>query len=209
MSDATLIPIGATLTVAQAVNTGLGFLYDPNQATFEIDSDGDWRLLHIKCTREENAPWVISLENAKLTDLQNIYNAGAPEYNPPRIVCSIDQAVPETTVGGNANVMPPLFETYAHTNPQLTYNYPFFVQVSGGGEEPFSLVTQMQYSVTIVQEVGTYIIPIAYHSTADGVADVRQVARSDLSFWPMPKHAVWGKFEKIIGLQATTVLPPP
>lgn len=213
MSDASYVPIGASLTVKQAVDAALGFLYDPNQAVFEIDSDADWRLLHIRCSRDVTldpaAQWGVSLENAKLTDLQKIYTAGQAEYDPPRIVCNTGDAVPETTLGANSDVFPPVFEQYAANNPIEDYPYPQNIKTADGGENPLSLQVQKTYSLTIVQEVGTYIFPIAYHRNTQAGVDVRQVLRSDLAFWPMPRHAVWSQYQKIIGLNASTILPPP
>lgn len=211
MSDATFIPIGGSLSVEQAVDKALSYLYDPNMAVFEIDSDSDWGLIHIKCTRVQNGGWVFALENAKVTDLMKIYTFGEPEYDPPRIVCSSDTPVPETTTGLNNDVTPPLFELYdwnIFNNPEINYTYPAFIETATG-QQPLTLKTRMRYTVTIVQEIGTYIIPIAYHRNTAQKTEVLQIARSDASFWPMPKHAVWGKFEKIIGLEASTVLPPP
>jgi len=189
-------------------------LYDGNQATYEIDSDGDWRLLHIRCSREMVAgvpgPWGVSLENAKLNDLQKIYApyTGA-EYDPPRIVCINGEAVLANIEPPNNDASPPLVQEYAGGEPVINqYPYTQQVMVAGGGSLPLTLVTQKMWTLCALHEIGTYIIPIAYHRNTDAGVAVEQVVRSDVSFWPMPSHASWAFHEKIIGLEASTTLPP-
>ena len=215
MADASLIPIGASITVLEALNKTLGVLYDANLATYEIESDGDWRLLHIRCSRGMvegvPGPWGVSLENAKLNDLQKIYApyTGA-EYDPPRIVSRIGEAVPENIEPPNNDVSPPYVQEYAGGEPiYYQYPYPEQIGVASGGFLPLQLVTQKMFTLCALHEIGTYIIPIAYHRNTDGGVAVEQVVRSDVSFWPMPSHAAWSYHEKIIGLEASTTLPPP
>jgi hypothetical protein len=96
-----------------------------------------------------------------------------------------------------------------YESPPLTYTYPSLINVAEGGVFPLTLITQMMFNITTVEEIGTYIIPIAYHRNIGDGVQVEQVLRSDASFWPMPKHAIWSEFEKIVSLSTTTALPPP
>lgn len=212
MSDSTFVPIGSSVEVVSAINKDLGLLVDGNLATYRLDSDSEWRLLHVRCSRTAETQWAFSLENAKLTDLQKIYDEDAPEYDPPRIMDFQGRVVVNNPSAPNAGIDPPNFRGPfswgEEPSPESSYLYPHLVKIEDGSSQPLSLRTEWNYHVTSVQEVGTYILPIAYHRNTGGGVEVVQIARSDLSFWPMPPHAVWSRFEKIVGLEGGTELPP-
>lgn len=204
--DTTFVSIGESLTVKEAVNKALPFLLDANQALFEIDSDSEPRLIHLVCSRgaADNTPWTVRLENDKLTEIQKYFTApneeghDAEKYNPPRVVDSFGQLVPEPgTSIGDAGFFPSLIKNLTRPGNYGEYTfytklYDFYPLIPGGAQVSFlKMDGEQRYRHHIIQEVGTYIVPICYHRTTDKGFESIQVLRSDAQFWPMPPHAAY------------------
>lgn len=205
MPDLSAIPLGTGIQIFTGLNAALGYLFDPNRATYKINSSSsEWCLIYIRATKDESlTDWQFTLESNTVTNVAKIYDKTDPAYDPPRVVDMLEDPIP---VNNNETV--PAFEPYINPEAtQNTYMVPGIMPASGGSVD-LIITTEIKFRKHIIQEVGTYIMPIAYHIATDAGLDIRQVARSDWAFWPMPHHAAWHRAEEIISFTGSTDLPP-
>lgn len=210
--DSSFVSIGGSLTVKEAINKALPYLLDANQQLFEIDSDSNPRLIHLRVTRSNGqAPWSCTLQNSELSDLAKIYDHEQAEFNPPRIVNGdINIVVGPRTPNEEPvskdpfldNALGKVYLKGDNQNPWDSAPLPDFdfsmnlkdvvvPDVPPVYPTDLRMQGEQRYRTHQLAEVGTYIIPICYHRTTDKGFESIQVLRSDASFWPMPIHQVW------------------
>lgn len=205
MPDLSAIPLGTGVEIFTGLNKALDYLFDPNRATYKINSSStEWCLIYIRATKDESlTDWQFTLESDTVANVAKVYDKTDPAYDPPRVVDSLQDPIP---VNNNETV--PAFEAYV--NPDATQKTYVLTEIlPTGWTLNLVITTQLKYRKHIIQEVGTYIMPIAYHIATDAGLDIRQVARSDWAFWPMPHHAAWHRAEEIISFTGGSSLPPP
>lgn len=206
--DASFVKIGKSIECVEGVKTDLGFLYDANNATYLIESDGNVRLLHLllkKLPEGLNAPWSCTLENARVSTLAPIYVKGesaSPQYDPPRITNQSGLLLYNRPYGMEETLDVGMGAIYIRPTDKWGEYYVPGILVPGsipgqGSQNNFALWGSSKYRFYQTQEVGTYIIPICYHTTDDDGFKPIQVLRSDASFWPMSTHTTYSHQDPI------------
>lgn len=209
MPDLSAIPLGTGVSLFNGLNKNLSYLFDLNQPTYQIQSGpGEWWLLYIRATKsesagEDEAQWVFTLESDTVANVARIYDRTDPAYDPPRIVDRVGNPVPV-----NVNETVPNMDTFISASPVTTSWTVPGIMADDYGSISLNITTQVKYRRHTVEEVGTYIMPIAYHQATDAGLDIRQVARSDWAFWPVPMHGIWHRADEIISFSGGTDLPP-
>lgn len=200
MPDLSNIPFGPGVELWNGLNKNLEVLFDPNRATYKINSSrSEWSVLFIRAKKEPSAladpyGWQFTLESDTVANVAKVFDKTDPAYDPPRIVNRDAAAIP--VADSEALVTTYTYSPPGYTPPQFSYqvNIPY-----PGGGDPVTLTieTAIRNRMHWIEEVGTYVMPIAYHKATDAGLDIRQVARSDWSFWPVPLHSVWHRAEEI------------
>lgn len=197
------VPLGDGVNIATGINKSLGYLVDCNQATYNIASGSAWHLLYIKAARPSvgetvSASWTFSMESKTVAEVAAL--VGPNLETTPRFV-----DVTGTQVRPLVNESPhrpsPTFVSENKVSETLVSAH----QVMGA---PVALPTNItleyinnQRWLTLLQEVGVHIYPIAYHRTVgNGTAEIVQCARSDFHFWPMPTVPVWSVMDNIMAI---------
>lgn len=205
MPDLSCIPLGTGVQLYAGLNKTLNYLFDLNRPTYKITSSAsEWCLIYIRAVKTEHAAaWSFTLESDTVANVAKVYDSTDPAYDPPRIVNADDQAVPVSNME-----FAPVFAEYIPASPTVTQWIVPGIKDINDGQVDITIETQRKYRRHTIEEVGTYIMPIAYHRATDAGLDIRQVARSDWAFWPVPLHAVWHSADEIIAFSGSTNLPP-
>lgn len=210
MADKSKIPLGQGVYVQDHGPNApdLKSLLDANEATYGIASGTAPHLLFVRAVNQSGGEWKFTLESIMLSQL-TVYQYGSADYDPPRIVDST-QAVVRQDVGDG--VVPPYFEHMIDPDTESQGPRSFTVgtvMMGDGGTADIKLELEPRLYMTILEEIGTHIIPIAYHHIEGGELKIEQVQHGDIEFWPVPRHAVWSKSLKIKDFTfADTSLPP-
>jgi len=210
MADYSKIPLSAGVGVYDHGPNApdLKSLLDANEATYVISSGTAPHLLFVRAVNKTGGTWVFTLESIMLSQL-TVYKYGSADYDPPRIVDSTQEAVRQDVGDG---VVAPFFEHMIDPDEESQELRSFTVgtvMMGDGGTADIKLEIEPRLYMTIVEEIGTHIIPIAYHKVDGGELKITQVQHGDIDFWPVPRHAIWSKSLKIKDFTfADTSLPP-
>lgn len=207
MADLSQIPFGQGVAVYQpGPNGSQPVLLDSNECQYAITSGIAPHLLYVKA-KNSGEGWVFTLESKQISQIRE-YDPDHEDYDPPRIVDVEKNVVRQDIPDGNATAK--VLKT-DDLDPDLGPASYTIGPVLDGLMAPTYITLQMRHLVTltILEEIGTHIIPIAYHHIDGGDLVIEQVQHSDIDFWPVPKHGVWGKSMELVNFAiADTVLPP-
>lgn len=210
MADNSKIPLGKGVAVYDHGPNApdLKSLLDANEATYVIASGLAPHLLFVRAVNASGGEWKFTLESIQLS-LLTVYQYGSADYDPPRIVDASQTAVRQDVGEG---VLPPYFDHMVDPDTESQDERTFTVgtvMMGDGGTADIKLELEPRLYMTILEEIGTHIIPIAYHKIDGGELVIKQVQHGDIDFWPVPRHAVWSKSLKIKDFTfADTNLPP-
>lgn len=199
MPDLSNIPFGPGVELWNGLNKNLEVLFDPNRATYKINSSrSEWSVLFIRAKKEPSAladpyGWQFTLESDTVANVAKVFDKTDPAYDPPRIVNKDAAAIPVADNEQKATITDYIGSPATKTAYPVSFTLPGWT-----GSVDLTIETEVKYRLHWVDEVGTYIMPIAYHKATDAGLDIRQVARSDWSFWPVPLHAVWSRAEEVV-----------
>lgn len=221
MADKTVIPLSTGVGLANTASTNVSnSLLDSNQSTYAITTGAAPHLLFVRAKKAEvGAPWVFTLESQQISKIR-VYDPDSEDYDPPRLVDiqgsvirpgieSLDDVpqIPAIAEFEDPRKQPDSYARAGLQGLQITDS----VFTVTGSPHPGNVAINIKPTLTIttVEEIGTYILPIAYHSTIGGQVNLTQVARSDLSFWPIPRITNWGYSMQITEFKANAEAPTP
>lgn len=220
--DLSVITLGAGISRVDSIVDN-GALVQSNAPIYQIEIGEAWHILCIKAVGRDNDEtpkgWEFELVNIPYADALKYYDPNQLEYDPPRIVDSnydpvrgdtanMPQAYDPST-GGVGN-HPSEMDGWKEENQTVfTLSGPLVEDPILGGVKPIVFRYKYRYTLHRLVEVGTYLFPICYHrSTAQGL-QIQQVARSDFSFFPIPRINTWSKWAEPFALEwGDTELPP-
>lgn len=208
MTDSSQIPFGQGVAVYQpGPNGSVPVLLDSNECSYAITTGIAPHLLYVKA-KNDGTGWKFTLESKQISQIRE-YDPEHDDYDPPRIVDVDKVAVRQDIPDGNATAK---VQKTDDLDPDLGPASYTIGPVANDLLAPTFITLQMRHLVTltILEEIGTHIIPIAYHRVNGGELMIEQVQHGDIDFWPVPKHGVWGKSMELVNFTlADTVLPEP
>lgn len=199
------IQLGTGVSISSGLAKNLGYLLDCNGATYEISSGSDWHLLAVLAKGSWNngvanklvETWTYELVSKKVSDLKT--EVGTRFVDKHGLTVNKIATAPGS---GGYSIDPALMTgdpAILSTEPDKIASWPpyFSTQVS----VEFWDDRQSVFNLT---EIGTHILPVAYHRIVDKSAQVVQVARSDFHFWPIPTLPIWSKMDDLVSVKAGT-----
>lgn len=193
MADKSIIPLGKGVSVYLPGPSGSSNeLLDSNECAYAIVTGSMPHLLYVKATNPGGANnWSFELRSEPVSSIR-YYDADHDDYDPPRIADVEKKPVRQDIPNWEATAKVQWTENLREDLGPVYYQVPS--RPTTTGMYWIRIRVKNKCTMTILEEIGTHIIPIAYHTTdpVDGLK-IEQVQHSDIEFWPVPRHAVWGE----------------